>query len=408
MSKSVMRRVILPVLILLVAVIVFVAMVKMRPEPAKHRPAAPRPVVTAQLIGAESEPIGIRGFGTIRAKRSITLVPQVSGEVLAKSPDFEAGGACRQGQVLLEIDDTDYVLAHERAKADLAQAEFSLATAEEEARIARLQWERLQAGDPDTPEPTTLVLHEPQLKLARAGLESARAAVVQARTNLERCKVRAPFAGRVLAADVDAGQYLRAGTAVGSLYATDMAEVTVSIADEDLAWISVAESGCPAGPRTTVDVAAEFAGAVHHWEGRAVRLGGAVNERNRMVPVVVEIENPFTMQGGRPPLVEGMFVEVTFHADPPAGSVVIPRSALRPGGEVWVVTPDRALDVREVEVARAGLHNAVVTSGLQAGELICTSNLQFVTVGMPVRIEGETMAGDDGSPAPAAAGGDGR
>ncbi|MFH2052972.1 MAG: efflux RND transporter periplasmic adaptor subunit [bacterium] len=402
MSSNAMRRVFLPLIILLASVAVFVGMIKMRPQPEKRRPEVPRPLVETVTLGHESEPIMIHEFGTLKAKRAITLVPQVGGEVVGKSPSFEPGARCAAGEVLLEIDDTDYVLAHEQARANLAQAEFELARAEEEARIARKEWERLQADDPGTPEPTPLVLHEPQLRLAAAAVASARAALVQARTNLDRCLVRAPFDGRIVTADVDQGQYLRPGTAVGSLHALATAEVTVQVADDDLAWISLAESGCPAGPNTTVDVLADFAGSVHRWEGRAVRLGGAVDPRSRLVPVVVEIDDPFTMQEGRPPLMDGMFVEIVFRAEAPEGAVVIPRAALRPGDQVWVVSPEQTLSIRTVEVARAGVHTAVVTSGLAPGDVVCTSNLQIVTEGLPVRMAGAPRPGGDpaGEPAP--------
>jgi hypothetical protein len=165
-----------------------------------------------------------------------------------------------------------------------------------------------------------------------------------------------------------------------------MAEVTVPVADADVAWITVGHRGEGGVP---VDVIADFAGAEHHWQGLAVRLGGAVDSRSRMVPVVVEIPDPYERSGDRPALVEGMFVEVVFTAAPPAGAVVIPRTALRPGDRVWVVDAERALRIRDVTVARAGVEQAVVTDGLAAGDLVCTSNLQYVTDGLPVRIEGE-------------------
>ena len=104
--------------------------------------------------------------------------------------------------------------------------------------------------------------------------------------------------------------------------------------------------------------------------------------------IVVEVANPYERQGSRPALVEGMFVEVEFTAPPPEGSVVIPRSALRPGDQVWVVDDEARIRIRDVGVARAGVEQAVVIAGLDAGEKICTSNLQYVTEGMPVRVDG--------------------
>jgi RND family efflux transporter MFP subunit len=351
--------------------------------------------------------VRIRGYGSVRAKRSVDLVPEVRGRVVEKSPHLEPGAYIEDGEVLLRIEDTDYVLALEQARANVAQAEVTLAQAEEEALVARREWEQVGAGgfggEQET-EPTPLVLRIPQLNLARANLEAARAALRQAEVNLERCTIAAPFDGRVLRADVDEGQFLAAGVAVGSLYATDMAEVTVPIADADLAWITLGRRDDDGVP---VDVSAEFAGARHHWQGRAVRLGGAVDDRSRLVPVVVEIPSPYRREGDRPALVEGMFVEVEFTAPPPDGAVVIPRTALRPGDQVWVVDAENRLDIRTIRVARAGIEQAVITEGLAAGERVCVSNLQYVTAGMPVRVAGEPGPAAGGPGAAAGAGKDG-
>ena len=391
MSATFVRRVLLPIVIVAAGILLFFVLFKLRPEPPRQQPAMARPVVSVHTVATESQPIHVSGFGTVEAKRSVTLVPQVSGEIVAKSEDFWPGGYFTRGEVLLRIDDTDYVLAVARAKADVAQAEYNLARAEEEAQVARREWERIgadNAGDRDAP--TALVLHEPQLKLAQATLEAARATQRQAEVNLGRCTVSAPFDGRVLATTVAVGQYLRAGNAIGEIYATDVAEITVSVPDEDLAWIQVDGKVGGSDPANLVDVSAEFAGTRHHWRGRAVRLGGAVDARSRLVPVVVEVDDPYVTSDGRPPLVEGMFVEIVFSGEPPAGSLTIPRAALRPGNTVWLVDDADLLHIRDVQVARAGVDEAVITGGLAGGERLVTSNLQFVTEGLPVRLDSET------------------
>ncbi len=381
-------KIVLPILLVILAVMATVLMFKMKPKAERHTRPTPQPVVTVFTISSEDSEVRVRGFGSVKAKRSVNVVPQVSGEVVEKAANFEPGGYCTKDELLLRVDETDYILAVARANADVAQMEFNLARAEEEAQVALSEWGSMRRSSSE-PEPSSLVLHEPQLKLAQANLAAAQAALHQAEVNLSRCTITSPFDGRILAADVDAGQYLRAGNIIGTIYATDIAEVTISVPDDDLAWISIEGSGCLNAPETVVDVYADFAGSHHHWEGRAVRLGGAVDNRSRLVPVVVEITNPYEMVGTRPPLVEGMFVQVIFRGTPSADAVVIPRTALRPNNKVWVVTDERKIDIRDVTVARAGIDEAVISSGIQSGETVCTSNLQYVTQGIPVRIEGE-------------------
>jgi RND family efflux transporter MFP subunit len=399
-SPKTLRNLLTALVILVLGAASAGILVKIGNTPERKTPPAARPVVSAYAVSGETDPIRVRSFGSVKAKRSVSVVTRVNGEVMEKSPHFEAGGYFSKGETLLKIEDTDYVLAVEQARANVAQSEYNLARAEEEAQVAQREWDRIGNEGFDTAEgsePTALVMHEPQLKLARANLEAARAAQSQAELNLERCTIHAPFDGRVLDTGIDAGQFIRSGTALGTIYATDIAEVTVSIADDDLAWITVNYEASDGG--VPVDVSADFAGAEHHWKGRAVRLGGAVDSRSRLVSVVVEIPAPYERSGNRPPLIEGMFVDVLFSADPPAGSVVIPRTALRPGDQVWVIDEKRNLRIREVQVARAGVEQAIITGGLASGDRVCTSNLQYVTDGMPVRVEGDPVpAGDKPSP----------
>lgn len=387
-------KIVLPFGIILVGLASFVILVKTRPSPPRRPAQIPRPLVEVYQVSDEPVTVKVQGFGTVRAKRKISLVPQVSGEVVFKSAQFEPGAYFSEGEVLLRIDETDYRLAVERAAAEVARAEYNLVLAEEEADVARREWEQIQSGGPAgmsgiSEAPTALVFREPQLKLAQAELEAARAALDQARVDLSRCVVKPGFDGRVLSVDVDQGQYIRAGNPLSVIHATDIAEVTVAVPDADLAWIEMGAS---------VDISAEFAGSVHHWPGSAMRIGGAVDEQSRLVPVVVEIPDPYHAQDGRPPLVEGMFVEVSIQGRHLPGAIAIPRSALRSGDIVWVLDAQDRLEIRPVSVARAGVDRAIVTSGLTDGERVCISNLQVVSDGMLVRVAspGATVTAERG------------
>ena len=411
MSAPVRHRRLIALAIVLVAVAVFVVLMATRPHPQRRQLQTPAPLVTIHQVDAARPPITVEGWGTVEARRAINLVPQVSGKVVEMSESMRVGAFFGADEVLVRIDPTDYRLAVEQARSQVAQAEYNLATVREEARIARDEWERLQQDDLageglGGTTPNALLFREPQLRQAEAQLAAARAALARAELDLSRCALTVPFAGRVLEDQVDLGQYVRAGEVLGRIYDIETAEITVNLTDRDLAWVRV-----PQGPDdTTVGsaaaVAGEFAGATHTWTGRAVRLGGAIDQASRTVPVVVEVRDPYAAGGGRPPLLKGMFVRVIFTADPPPGSVTIPRRGLRPRDEVWVLDQDDRLRIRTASVVRAGVENAVISGGLRPGDRLITSNLQYVVDGMSVRVNGapgrDAHDGTPGGAAPAA------
>ena len=200
MSAKTLRNLLIALGILIVGAVAAGALVKLGKKPERQAPPASRPVVSAFTVAPDTEPIRVKSFGSVKAKRSISIVPRVSGEVVEKSPHFEAGGYFTEDQMLLKIDDTDYILAVQQARANVAKSEYNLALAEEEAQVALQEWERIGSDGMDsgsTAEPTALVMHEPQLKLARANLQSAKAALDQAELNLDRCTITAPFDGRM-------------------------------------------------------------------------------------------------------------------------------------------------------------------------------------------------------------------
>ncbi|MBU1676925.1 efflux RND transporter periplasmic adaptor subunit, partial [bacterium] len=258
--------------------------------------------------------------------------------------------------------------------------------------IARREWREIQAGsgggDPARPNP--LVLHGPQLKLARADLASAEASLAKAGLDLGRCTLTAPFAGRVVSEAVDVGQYVRTGNPVGEIYASGAPEVTVPLDDADLAFFDLPVNGRGGAP---AELVAEFAGAVHVWRGHVDRISGALDPRTRMVDVVVAVDaDPGGAEGG-PPLLEGLFVEVRLQGRSLPGSVEIPRAALREGKVVWVADDRGRVAIRPVTVARKGRDTALLTSGLAGGDAVIVSNLDVVTEGMEIRVAGAPAAG---------------
>lgn len=399
MSSEIRRRRIVALAIVVFAVVVLVVLIATKPRARRQKPQQPATLVTVHSVAAEQPPLVVTGWGTVQPKRSVNLVTQVSGRIVAVSPNLQAGAYCAEGEVLLEIEDTDYMLAVQQATSQVAQAEFNLANAREEARVAREEWDRTQADAPaGSPlaqaEPTALVFREPQQRQAEAGLEAARAGLAQAQLNLERCRFTAPFDGRVIRESADPGDFVMAGSVLGRIDDIAVAEITVSLSDRDLAWIAVPRAANDSGAGSPVDVRGDFAGATHTWPGLAVRLGGAIDEVSRSVPVIVEVQNPYSTSDGRPPLLAGLFVAVAFHATPPAGSVTIPRRGLRPGNVAWVLDADNRLRIREVNVAYTGAESAVLTGGLHAGERLVTSNLQYVVDGMQLRAENGAGGGE--------------
>jgi len=113
-----------------------------------------------------------------------------------------------------------------------------------------------------------------------------------------------------------------------------------------------------------------------------VRSEGKMDERTRMVRVVVRVDKPYAE---KPPLAVGLFVTVIIKGHNIPDLAVIPRSALHQGDLVWVVDRDNRIHYKKVRVARIDGEKVQIRSGLKDGEEIVVSPLKTVTDGMSVR-----------------------
>ena len=391
MSK-IKRRIIhfaVMVVIMALGVVGFLALTASKPQLKRTKPPVPVPMVRVAKIRTGPQAVIIRGEGTVKPVHEIELVPQVGGRIVFVSPVMVDGGEFKKGKVLLRIDPLDYELAVTLAKARVKDSESLLRVAEEEAASAKEEWQLLYQNKKDLIETIpALVAKEPQLAAAKAKLAADRADLQKAMLNLERTVLKAPFDGRVSDENVDIGLYVTAGRSLATFFSTRAAEIVVPFDDESLYWFDVPGFTPGNGQGSPVKVIARVAGRDLSWKGKIMRAEGKLDERTRMVNVVVRVEKPYAT---KPPLVAGLFVTIEIQGHTLEDAAIIPRAALRDNNIVWVVDEAGRLSFRSVDVARLESNRAMLRSGLEDGEMVVTSGLKAVTDGMQVRIAPQRM-----------------
>ena len=369
-----------------IGALVFVVLTATKPKLERTQPPVLKPMVSVARIKTRPQVVIISGEGTVRPLREIQLVPQVNGKVVFASRALVNGGEFQKGDVLLRIDPLDYQLAVTLAQARVKDSESKLKVAEEEAAVSREEWRLLYETDPKNNQIPALVAKEPQLAAAQAKLAADRADLQKAKLNLERTEVKAPFDGRVDEENVDIGQYVATGQALATLFSINQAEIVVPFEDEDLYWFHVPgfTPGDEAG--SVVSVSTRVAGRESLWPGRVVRAEGKLDERTRMINVVIRVNKPYET---KPPLAAGLFVTVDIEGRTLENAAMLPRAALRENNVVWVVDTNGQLTFRKVSVARLTSDAVLVDGGLKNGEMVVVSPLKAVTDGMRVRFRQE-------------------
>jgi len=382
-TKRILLHITVTIVLIALGIFGFRVLKASKPLLKKRRPPAALTAVRTIKIKTGPQSIIIRGEGIVGPLREINLASQVGGKVVYASPALVNGGEFRKGDNLLRIEPVDYQLAVTLAEAKVKDAESKLELARVETEAAREEWRLLHPGDPKgNKKPPPLVVREPQLAAAQARLKAERANLRKAYLDLERTEIRAPFDGRVSQENVDTGQYILSGQALATIYSIEAAEIVLPLEDEDLHWFHAPGFTKGDGPGSSAKVRVRIAGEELTWPGEVVRTEGKLDERTRMINVIVQVNNPYST---KPPLAVGLFVTVNIKGRTLPYVAIIPRPALREEEVVWVVDKDGLLHFQKVDIARIQGERILVRSGLKDGEMVVISSLKAVTNGMAVR-----------------------
>jgi len=305
--------------------------------------------------------------GTLHPRAQVQVVAEVAARLLSVARD--EGARVGKGEVLAVLDDTDYRLANDRARAALAMAEANRAHAQAEKERAENLLKTGGITDRDH------LSAQVALQVGEASLAQARAEMAIAGQQLARTTVRAPFAGRVAKRFPDPGSMLAAGTPLFTLVDDSVLEFEAQVASRDLAKVKL---GVPV--QLSIDALPNA-----RIEGRVARVEPLVDERSRSFRAVVEVP-------GRPDLVGGLFARAFVRVGEVAGALVVPPAALvREGSDpaaaaAFVVRQGKAEKVA-VALGVEAPDGIQVTSGLAAGDVVVLDPPTALASGAPVDVQ---------------------
>lgn len=320
--------------------------------------------------------------GTVRAHHSTTLTPLVAGTLVKIHEGFEDGAFFKKDEILAELDPSDFKASVASAESQLAKAQAALAQEDARAKQARLNWQDLGYEE----EPSELVLRIPQLKEAKANVDSAVAALDQATRNLERTKIRAPFDGRVRDRKVGLGQAVGGSTPLGEVFTTDLAEIRLPLAPRQLEFVQLPSH--PGDPAVEVTLTDALGGSDStRWNASIVRTEGSLDESSRELFAIARIEDPFGLQSGKPPLRIGQPVRASIQARLLDQVFVVPRHTLRGVNRVYLVDREKPTIRRtEIQPIWSTTDELVIRDGLKEGEWLATTRLPYAPDGAPVQV----------------------
>lgn len=335
------------------------------PAAEAPKPPAPPPAkveVATVRAGALDDR---RAFlGEVRAFLRAEIGAGAAGEV--QEVRVREGDRVARGELLAVIDTS---LASARLQALKASKRRGVAQLEQARRDA----ERAQSLGAEIVAAAEIERERTAEEALRAEVSGLDAQAVQARAELARHRLDAPFDGVVAARSVDPGDWVSAGQRVLDLVATDRAEVLVGVPPAILGYIAEGDAATIEGPGGAA-IEATIVGVVR-----------ALDPRTRTARVRLEPRE------GAPWLLPGAPVDVAFRIRREGEGLLVPRDALVAGVTETRVVRDQdgvAAPVVVEVVATAGDLALVRGEGLQAGDRVIVRGNERVRPGQPLEVLG--------------------
>lgn len=312
-------------------------------DPAK--PTSARPVQVVKV--ATSAGSAVRSFtGTVRARVESDIGFRVAGKIAARLVDV--GARVAAGQVLAELDATDYRLALQGAEADLSAAAAAAKQAEADERRYR---ELLRDGHVSQAD------YDRRKAAADSATERRVAAERQrdlARNRLAYTAVKADAAGIVTDVRAEAGQVVEAGRPVFRIARTGEVEAVVAV------------------PEGQLDLLKGASAEVSFWSAPDQRVPATLREvAPEADPVTRTHAVRFTLPTDR---AAALGTTATVHIGRPgARAIRLPRSAVvnfGKGPQVWTVADGGKLTAVPVTLGTMDDDTVAVSGGLKDGDMV--------------------------------------
>lgn len=346
-------------------------------QPAKQAgPAQPSGLptvpVVADTVKSGEVPIYLRGIGTVQAYNTDTIRTQVQGQITQVA--FKEGQAIHAGDLLAQIDPRPYQAQLDQATANLYRDQALLANAQ-----ANLQRDSaLVVKGYATPQ--TVDQDKANVGQNTGAVKADQAAIEYAQAQLAYTRITSPIDGVTGIRLIDVGNIVQPSDPNGIVVVTQLQPISVifTLPETNLPTIQQAMAK---GPLTVLAYSEDNKteldkGALTVLDNQIVQTSGSVklkadfpNSQHRLWP--------------------GELVNVRLLIETRPNALTVPPTAVQQGQQgsyVYVIKPDKTVELRTVKVAQTGPRRAIIDSGLQANEQVVVGGQSRLQPASPVKV----------------------
>jgi len=329
--------------------------------------------VQAATAESKSVPRYLSGLGTITAANTVTVRSRVDGQLIALH--FQEGQQVKAGDLLAEIDPSQFKVALAQAQGQLAKDTATLANARRD--LARYQ----QLVKTNLVSRQELDAQQALVSESLGTIKADQAAVASAQLQLDWSRITAPIDGRVGLKQVDIGNQISSGDTTGIVVLTQThpIDLVFTLPESDIATVIQAQK---AGKGLTVE-AWDRANKQKLSDGTLLSLDNQIDTTTGTIKLKARFNNQDDA------LFPNQFVNARMLVSTEENAVVIPTAALQMGNEgnfVWVLNSDNNVSKHRVKAGIQDSQSVVIAAGLSAGDRVVTDGIDRLTEGAKVEV----------------------
>ncbi len=375
-------------------------------EPPKSSAAVP---VTVTKVVAKEMPVEINAIGNVQTVSGVSIRSQVAGRVL--KVNFKEGDYVKKGELLFTIDSRPFDEAVKEAQANLqhdisavAATQAALAKDAAQAKYASVEANRydvlMKEGVVSKEDgeqfkanadayAATLKADGSNIETARAQVRQSQAAVDNAKVQLSYCQIRSPIDGRTGSSIVTAGNLVTPNDSTPLVTVDQVSPIyaTFTVPEKYLPDVQKYSSSGNLKVIAQLDAGSSRVGTLSSFDNQ-------VNQATGTLQLKASFQNDDNL------LWPGRFVNIVLTLTDQPDAIVVPAQSVQTsqqGQFIYVLKPDQTVEMRKIVLDRTVRDEAVISSGLVAGETIITDGMLRVTPGAKVQIAANVLEKPNGS-----------
>ncbi|WLI77706.1 MdtA/MuxA family multidrug efflux RND transporter periplasmic adaptor subunit [Kosakonia sp. H02] len=337
------------------------------------------PPVQAATATSESVPRYLSGLGTITATNTVTVRSRVSGQL--KALHFQEGQQVKAGDLLAEIDPSEFNVALAQAQGQLAKDKATLANARRD--LARYQ----QLAKTSLVSRQDLDAQQALVSESEGTVKADEASVASAQLQLDWSRITAPISGRVGLKQVDIGNQISSSDTTGIVVLTQThpIDLVFTLPESEIATVVQAQK---AGQQLVVE-AWDRTNKQKLSSGTLLSLDNQIDATTGTIKLKARFDNQDDA------LFPNQFVNARMLVATQQDAVVIPAAALQMGNEgnfVWVLNDKNQVSKHTVTPGIQDSQKVVISAGLSAGDRVVTDGIDRLTEGAKVEVVDATRS----------------